>query len=464
MAYIGIFPYIFIDKPVKIGDIEFVPVTANEENTRRSADDNRHLQTLISYFKDWLGKPLVNATYFIADTPNKSIIDSVINEIQNCVHLFRFLLLSTERYSFEQTLLFFCETPPLYEKLAGDKSIYACYRCFINFQNYYYARTNIPMYPPLPNYRTASISTGDFRNLEEIRDRFYKQHSGLAGPERERIIRAVDLFNQTFQRNPIIDEREKIYNMSVAFEVLLDLPADNTVGALSSRLQALLGNSAGLSSWCRDFYDAGLKILRSSKSGTLQYKHPHSGTELTHFLNVARKIFIYCVRALMTDTHGGYEDKITRLFTSNEVYLENIKKAETYDELKSGNLIREVSLLHPSHPVGDKDDIIKLGRLILQSYKDLYLAEENKGYLPTIDTILNFEEPDIDKLGKLYFKAYEEFEYVYSRNFAVSEGVSSGLLPNAVKSGPDIDRIRLEQAILSFTQFASFALTQPGHE
>jgi len=78
------------------------------------------------------------------------------------------------------------------------------------------------IYPPVPDLRTSIIYKSDFYNLEQIQDNFFGRPLGLTNLERERVLRAIDWYNQTFQRHPVIDERGKIIDMSVAFEVLLD--------------------------------------------------------------------------------------------------------------------------------------------------------------------------------------------------------------------------------------------------
>jgi len=223
MKYIGVLPYLYLDNPLKIGAIRFIPLIANEKNTRRSAEDNRHLQNIIRLFRDGLGEPLIAATYFIVDIPSKSSVDSIINEIQTSIHLFRFSLVSSryKNFSFEQTFLYLFEIPPVYEHFSDNKSSYS-YRCFINLQNDLYTHNNMTIYPPVPDLRTSIIHKSHFYNLEQIQDNFFGRPLGLTNLERERVPRAIDWYNQTFQRHPIIDERGKIIDMSVAFEVLLD--------------------------------------------------------------------------------------------------------------------------------------------------------------------------------------------------------------------------------------------------
>ncbi|MHC4183190.1 MAG: hypothetical protein ACYSR0_07565 [Planctomycetota bacterium] len=92
--YIGILPYIYLTKPVEIGNISFMPVQlTNKEHWPKKEEDGRHLSNLLALFRDGLNQQIPAATYFIVDTNDREINEVHIS-IKKAVTILRFCLLA----------------------------------------------------------------------------------------------------------------------------------------------------------------------------------------------------------------------------------------------------------------------------------------------------------------------------------------------------------------------------------
>jgi hypothetical protein len=272
----------------------------------------------------------------------------------------------------------------------------------------------------------------------------------------------MDWYNQTYQEYPVRDERGKIVDMATAFEVLLDLPQENITGALRSGITALLGGSTELYNWATCFYKARSEVVHRGKARTLLYKHPQAATEHIGLLWPAQRIFVWCVETMMGEKRGLHAEEIVDLFTPNEVYLKRLKRAGNFEKIKENGLLVEVGQLKPSYPVGKREDIVWLGKLLLRAYQEHYIT--NKAQSPkTLDLILSAEDTDRE-LGLKYNDFLKEFESIYFRYVSIWEGDMTKDKMKELKPvpTPSLEQMQLENAIYNFARFAGFALLLPA--
>ena len=455
---IGIFPYIYVDKPLKFGDFIFNPIIINELGKKpRSSEDRQHLKNILSLFRDGLGHQIVAATYFIS--PKLIELDSLINEAQKAVILFRFSLLNSpyKSPSFEQTSFYLFEIPPIYDTISPEGKHSFDYRCLVNFQDDIYIHNNLPIFPPIPDLRTSIVNESDLDNIKQMLS-YYGEPLGLTEHERDRFLISIEWYNQTFQKHPVRDERGKIVDIATAFEVLLDLPQENISGSFRACLESLLGSSPELNKWAKSFYDTRSQVVHRGKAKTLLYKHPEAATEHISLLASSRRIFTWCIYTILGDIRGSYYDDIINLFTSNEVYLKRLKRAGDFQKIEQNGLLEQISKLRPSYPVGHKKDITWLGKLLLRTYKSRFPKKSEM--LKTLEPILQAKDDDTN-LGTMYYEFQKEFEDIYFRYISIAEGESVRDQLKEMKPVPinNIEQLKLENAIYQFTRFASYALS-----
>jgi len=286
--------------------------------------------------------------------------------------------------------------------------------------------------------------------------------NGLTNPEKEDVLIAMDWYSQSFQKSPVRDEPGKIVDMATAFEVLLDLPQESISGAFRSIVGTLLGRSPELRKWATDFYDTRSKIVHKGRAKTLFYKHPEATQEHAHFLWTSQLLFRRCVEAMLKRQGEFHAREITDLLTSNEVHLRRLRKAGNFDAIRRKELLKEIEKLRAIPPAGKREDIIWLGKLLLQAYKERYVTDGKT--LPTLDLILNAKDDD-KKISLYYYQFLKEFEPTYFRYTTESEGIDGKEPTRKFKrivikldDNIDIERISLENDIYHFANYAGWAL------
>lgn len=466
--FIGIFPYLYFLEPLQVGKTTFTPASwGDPTHWPETEEDRHHLKNLLRLFADGLGRRIGGATYIMVDA-EESKANDILSDIQNVLTLLRFSLLSPlpgKEFCFEQTYFYVFELPPIYENEAEEKTSY-CYKCLINLQEEEYPYNGFVFYPPVPDLRIEFVSLGDFDNLDLLLSNFYSNTiNGLTISEKEDTLIAMDWYNQTFQKSPVRDERGKIVDMATAFEVLLDLPGEGISGAFRSTVETLLGRSPELHKWATAFYDARSKIVHKGRAKTLFYKHPEATEEHVHLVWTSQLIFRRCVEAMLKRQSGFDAREITDLLTPNEVHLRRLREAGNFEEIQSEGLLKEIGKLRAIPPAGKREDIIGLGKLLLQAYKERYLAD--KQALPTVALILNAKDDD-KNLGLKYYRFLEEFKPIYFRYTTESgeeievdgerrkvQRISTNIDINNI----DIQKMSLETAIYHFANYAGWALS-----
>ncbi|MHC4183189.1 MAG: hypothetical protein ACYSR0_07560, partial [Planctomycetota bacterium] len=210
-----------------------------------------------------------------------------------------------------------------------------------------------------------------------------KGRAGLTAIEIERVIVALDWYNQTYQEHPVRDRRSKIVDMATAFEVLFDLPQDSIKGAFRSCIQVLLGSSKELITWANVFYDVRSQVIHRGRTETLAYKHPEASVEHIDFLWSARRLFAWCIEVMLGGVRGLHAREIIEVLTPNEVHMTRIMKSYTVEKKLNTQILREVGKLRPVLHRIKREDVVKLGKILLNEYKDQYLDAEND----TIETL-----------------------------------------------------------------------------
>ena len=191
------------------------------------------------------------------------------------------------------------------------------------------------------------------------------------------------------------------------------------------------------------------------------FKHPEAQIPHLRFLRSANRIFRECISAKTGLPRHIDNDRLTEELIPNEVHLNKLKEAGSFQKILEDNLLGEVEKLRQIYPAGRREDIIWLGKELLRCYKEQY--KPNQQSLPTLQLILDSDDTGSD-LGLQYYRFLEEFRLIYPEGYIavgrgeVSEEVTTKLKPI---TRANMKQFQLESAIYNFARFAGWALLLP---
>lgn len=464
---LGILPYIyFFEEPVHLGDVRFigVPDWQGRQHAPEDSADRESLQELFTCFPAKRGIVFNTGakramTYFLLAGRGRKD-EEILKESRKAITLLRYALLRPNTQALdnvESTYLYAFALPPM------GSTDYRLYQCWpnINIEQEIWVSPENQKFP-LPGWYVdfKLLHTSQLEDIEEIKQRFYRQ--GKLDWEDEAIL-AIDWYNQSFLRYSMSNIPRRLVDISIAFETLFQLQKNNITfkEALTQTLEAT--QEPALEHWAGSFYGRiRSATTHSGKPASLLYQHSDAQTPHISFLWSAQRIFRECVSVRLGLPRHISNDRLVEELVPNEIHLRKLKEASSYCELLKRNLLEEVDKLKPIHPVGEREDIIWLGRVLLQAYKERFLSD-NEQNLPTLDVILDSEDTGT-RLGVLYTDFLKEFEPVYFRYITfLGEGDELREESNKLKPVPmdNFEQIQLENAVYHFAAFASFALLFP---
>jgi hypothetical protein len=201
--------------------------------------------------------------------------------------------------------------------------------------------------------------------------------------------------------------------------------------------------------------------VHRGKPVSFLFKHPDAQTPHLSFLWSSQQIFRECISAKIGLPRHVANDRIVEQLIPNEVHLDKLRKAGSYEKIMADNLLREVGKLRAIYPSGKRDDIIWLGKELLRGYKELYKPSGQS--LPTLESILNSGDVGTD-LGLRYYRFLEEFRPIYPESYIAvgwGEPGEKATRKSKVITGANIKQMQLESVIYSFARFAGWALLLP---
>ena len=191
-----------------------------------------------------------------------------------------------------------------------------------NFRHPFWAAKGSRLYGPKPHltlnhsqdlssdFDRMAMERADYRLLSEL----------LCKPDTQtssRIFTAIRWFNAA--NNEANDDAAAIVNLSIAFEALLCLPADEKTTRLTDAISLLLGRTPRLDIWARQFYDARSKIVHEGRAQQLRFIATDSqkvseGPLYQSLLSYGRQVFQLCLGTLLAGAElaekAGLEDTL----------------------------------------------------------------------------------------------------------------------------------------------------------
>jgi hypothetical protein len=196
------------------------------------------------------------------------------------------------------------------------------YAGLYNFRHHFWVARSSRLYGPKPhltlnhsqdlsfNLAPEAAARVDYRLLSELLRRPDTQTSS-------RIFTAVRWFNAA--NNEANDHAAAIVNLSIAFEALLSLPADEKTDRLTDAISLLLGRIPRLDIWARQFYGARSRIVHEGRVQQLRFVATDSrkgskGPLYQSLLSYGRQVFQLCLGALLVGAelaeNAGLEEKL----------------------------------------------------------------------------------------------------------------------------------------------------------
>jgi len=169
-----------------------------------------------------------------------------------------------------------------------------------------------------------------------------------------------------------------------------------------------------LERWSRDFYGkVRSATMHFGKPATVIYKHPEASEGHIGFLISAQRIFRECVAAKAGLERKIQNDHLIEELTPNEVVLKELRALGSYASIISKGRLG-IWKLRQRYPVGDRDDIIWLGNILLSEM----INQISKSNLPDLVTIIESilqSSPDDDILWSRYVQLDRELSDILFR-------------------------------------------------
>ncbi|MFC1893512.1 hypothetical protein ACFLYR_05730 [Chloroflexota bacterium] len=442
-----ILPYIYFMEPVQLDSIQFLglPDLRGRNHAPSDTNDRKYLTELIKCFPISRGlesnKGILRAfTYFLV---NNDVDDDkqLYNEARKAVTLLRYMMLRPDSQrldDFETSAVYTFELPP-----AGNQQTHI-YHGLVNFnQEEWITPIHHKFYPPGWYVDLVIESSSNLEDLEQINQRFYGKV--LDNHIEANILLAMEWYNLSFMRYSPRGIEGRLVDISIAFETLFRLQENNT--NLYDCVNQVLNVAAGtpLERWSRDFFGkVRSATMHFGKPATLIFEHQEASEGHISFLWSAQRIIRECIAVKAGLNRKISNEHLIEELTPNEVLLKNLKALGSYEKIKSEGQL-ELWKLRPRYPVGDKDDIIWLGKTLLSEMARQLSTKKLPTLSSAIDAILASDSNDKNLWSK-YVELSKLLTNILFRNDSAK-----------VKELSDV--VTLAYDVSHFAEFAWYALS-----
>ena len=152
----------------------------------------------------------------------------------------------------------------------------------------------------------------------------------------ERALNAVRWFNAA--NGDANDDATAILKLAIAFESLLNLPADEKTDRLTKSISLLLGRTPRLDIWARQFYDARSRIVHEGRAHQLRFiatdaRKAAEGPLYQTLLSYGRQVFQLCLGTLLTGAALAERAGLAETLITNEERFQRICKLLADDKV-----------------------------------------------------------------------------------------------------------------------------------
>ncbi len=216
------------------------------------------------------------------------------------------------------------------------------YAGFYNFRHHFWVAKGSRLYGPKPHI-TLNISQDlslDLVSAEKSRCDYRLLCELLRKPVTKtsaRVFTALQWFNAA--NSEANDPTAAIVDLSIAFEALMNLPADQKTDRLTDAISLLLGRIPRLDIWARQFYAARSQIVHEGCSQRLNFIATDSikkskGQQYQSLLSYGRQIFQLSLGTLLTGAELAEKSGLEEIFVTNEERFHEICKILSKNEIE----------------------------------------------------------------------------------------------------------------------------------
>ena len=366
----AVFPYLKTNNAVSIGQLTFRSTDVTDELTSKQADYLNDIANML-FLKDNLR--IKSASYALIPFIDIDHPDPVIEHLKNVQavvayyyasprHEFGDIFLSSEHASmaiFSPRHVFKILVCPDFHVeevrnslnlVANNRGEINGYAGLYNFRHPFWVAKGSRLYGPKPDL-TLNISqnlSSDIARAEESRCDYRLLCEFLRKPVTKtsaRVFTALQWFNTA--NSEANDPAAAIVDLSIAFEALMGLPADQKTDRLTDAISMLLGRISRLNIWARQFYDARSQIVHEGSSQRLNFIATDSikkskGQQYQSLLSYGRQIFQLCVGTLLTGAELAEKSGLEEKFVTNEERFQEICKILANNEIEISERLKRI--------------------------------------------------------------------------------------------------------------------------
>ena len=256
--------------------------------------------------------------------------------------------------------------------------------------------------------------TSILEDLELINHQFYgkvlDEHT-----ETDTIL-AMDWYNLSFSKYAFRGIAGQLVDIATAFETLFQLPRHNKTAEFKKKIRELLNVDEGsvLDDWAERFYqDARSETVHSGKPLSYLFRHPNAQAPHLGFLGSAQRIFRECVAVKAGLNRRISNDHLIEELTPNEVILKRLRALGSYEKIKNKGQL-ELWKLRQTYPVGERDDIVWLGKILLSEMANQTSIKNLPALSSAISLILSSDSDD-ETLWSKYVQLDSELNRILFR-------------------------------------------------
>lgn len=349
---IAVFPFLKTSRAVSIGGLTFRPTDETEGLTPSQAASVREISEMLFLQNDlrirsstFAITPYINLGIRSPAAEKLAVIQSIVAYMYCSPHeILGHPFLSTEHSSVaifvpERVTEFLVSPDFNVDHVEGapavvwDKHHYAeGYGGLYNFKHPFWVARGSRLYGPTP-HPVLNHSQDLFADIDAFVRSHRTQLDLLLGlldrPETavaSRILTAVRWFNEAHK--DANSEDIAVLNLATAFEALFALPPLEKTDQLVDAISLVLGRTARLDLWARQFYDARSRVVHEGRAHQLRFVTPsgpmsRKGAEYQPLLSFGTHIFRLCLSTLLVGADLAETSGLADQFITNEEQFEH---------------------------------------------------------------------------------------------------------------------------------------------
>jgi hypothetical protein len=223
---------------------------------------------------------------------------------------------------------------PPSDLVADHRSEVEGYAGLYNFRHPFWVVKGSRLYGPKPHltFNHSQDLSFDLDRMTVARDDYRLLSELLCKPDTQtssRVFTAIRWFNAA--NNEANDHAASIVNLSIAFEALLSLPADEKTDRLTDAISLLLGRIPRLDIWARQFYDARSRIVHEGQVQQLRFvatdsRKGSAGPLYQSLLSYGRQVFQLRLGTLLVGAELADRAGLAETLVTNQERFQKICK------------------------------------------------------------------------------------------------------------------------------------------